>query len=169
MKRMDMNRETVQPLIRVRTGWILLAAIISLSLVISSTEACPKRLPTGSLTIDGRRLFVEIAATPAARTCGLSKRPSLPKNRGMLFIYPAPQPLVFWMKDTVIPLSIAFIDKTGRIVSIQKMTPVQTAVRYRSPKLAPYALEVNQGWFDAQKIKVGSKVDLAVPMGLRVR
>ena len=87
----------------------------------------------------------------------------------MLFIYPAPQPLVFWMKDTLIPLSIAFIDKTGRIVSIQKMTPLQTETRYRSPRPAPFALEVNQGWFEKQKIQVGSKVDLEIPMGLNIR
>ena len=132
-------------------------------------EACPKKLPAGALTIDGRRLLVEIAATPDARACGLSNRQSLPQNQGMLFIYPAPQPLVFWMKDTLIPLSIAFIDKTGRIVSIQKMTPVQTETRYRSPRPAPFALEVNQGWFEKQKIQVGSKVDLEIPMGLSIR
>jgi len=132
-------------------------------------EACPKKLPAGALTIGGRRLLVEIAATPDARACGLSNRQSLPQNQGMLFIYPAPQPLVFWMKDTLIPLSIAFIDKTGRIVSIQKMTPLQTETRYRSPRPAPFALEVNQGWFEKQKIQVGSKVDLEIPMGLSIR
>jgi len=150
-------------------GWILLATSISLWFVVSSAEACPKKLPFGAVSINGQRLIVEVAATPDSRTCGLSNRKSLPQHRGMLFIYPMPQPLVFWMKDTVIPLSIAFIDKTGVIVSIQKMTPLQTEVRYRTPKPAPYALEVNQGWFDAQKIRVGSKVDLEIPMGLRIR
>ena len=166
---MRLNRETVQPSVRVLTVWIVLATILTVFLVVSPAEACPKKLPTGALTIGGRRLLVEIAATPDARACGLSNRQSLPQNQGMLFIYPAPQPLVFWMKDTRIPISIAFIDKTGRIVSIQKMTPLQTETRYRSPRPAPFALEVNQGWFEKQKIQVGSKVDLEIPMGLSIR
>ena len=149
--------------------WILFATVLTVSLAISSAEACPKKLPFGSVSINGRRLLVEIAATTDARACGLSNRQSLPQNQGMLFVYPAPQPLVFWMKDTVIPLSIAFIDKTGRIVSIQKMTPLQTETRYRSPRPAPFALEVNQGWFAEQKIHDGDKVEIRLPMGLRIR
>ena len=133
------------------------------------TGACPKKLPSGSVSINNRRLIVEVAATPDSRKCGLSHRQSLPGNHGMLFIYPSPLPLVFWMKDTVIPLSIAFMDKNGRIISIQKMTPLQTEARYRSPRPAPYALEVNQGWFEAQEISIGSKIELEIPMGLRIR
>ena len=166
---MDMNRETAQPPVPIRMGWVVYTIILTVSLSISSAGACPMSLPTGSLTIGGRRLPVEVAATPAARACGLMLRRSLPQDQGMLFIYPSPQPLVFWMKNTVIPLSIAFIDKTGHIVSIQQMTPLQTETRYRSPRPAIFALEVNQGWFEKQKIQVGSKVDLQIPMGLRTR
>jgi len=157
------------PLLRFKMKLLVIATSIFLFFSPGTIEACPKKLPAGALTIGGRRLLVEIAATPDARACGLSNRQSLPQNQGMLFIYPAPQPLVFWMKDTLIPLSIAFIDKTGRIVSIQKMTPLQTETRYRSPRPAPFALEVNQGWFEKQKIQVGSKVDLEIPMGLSIR
>jgi len=134
-----------------------------------STGACPKKLPSGSVTIGGRTLAVEVAATPAARACGLSHRAALPRDRGMLFVYPAPLPLVFWMKDTPIPLSIAFIDAAGRIVGIQSMTPLQTDEKYRSPRPAPYALEVNQGWFSDQKIQIGDTVKIALPLGLNIR
>ncbi len=87
----------------------------------------------------------------------------------MLFVYPAPLPLVFWMKDTWIPLSIAFIDKTGHIISIQTMTPMQIDEKYRAPHPAMYAIEVNQGWFAKQKIQVGDTVEIRLPLGLNIR
>ena len=135
----------------------------------AAVEACPKQLPSGSVSINGRTLGVEVAATPDARACGLSHRPSLPDDQGMLFVYPAPLPLVFWMKDTRIPLSIAFIDAAGRILSIQDMTPMQTGQRYHSPAPAPYAIEVNQGWFAEKGIHVGDTVVIRLPMGLNIR
>ena len=70
------------------------------------------------------------------------------------------------MKDTFIPLSIAFLDSTGRIMSIQQMDPNQTVERYRSPKPARYALEVNRGWFKMHHIEVGDKVAFYLPDGI---
>ena len=87
----------------------------------------------------------------------------------MLFIYPVPGPLSFWMKDTKIPLSIAFIDETGCILSIQKMVPMQIEERYRSPKPVRYALEVNRGWFAKHDIAVGDVIELKIPAVLNIK
>lgn len=148
---------------------LVIATSIFLFSAPGAIEACPKKLPSGSVSINGRQLGVEVAATPDARSCGLSNRQTLARDRGMLFVYPQPMPLVFWMKDTLIPLSIAFIDAAGRIVSIQNMTPMQIDEKYRSPLPAPYAIEVNQGWFSEQAVQVGDKVEIRLPMGLNIR
>jgi uncharacterized membrane protein (UPF0127 family) len=112
---------------------------------------------------------VELATTPKARACGLSNRVKLPENRGMLFIYAAPGPRTFWMKDTHIPLSIAFLDDSGLISSIQHMTPMQTDERYRSLQPVRYALEVNQGWFAEHGIGVGDLVEMKLPVVIEIR
>ena len=133
------------------------------------TLACPLELPTATIAIKGYTLTVELAATPAARACGLSHRIDLPINHGMLFIYPDLRPRSFWMKDTTIPLSIAFLDDSGRIFSIQDMTPMQTDRKYHSPRPASYAIEVNQGWFSRHGIDVGDAVEIKLPVVLDIR
>jgi uncharacterized membrane protein (UPF0127 family) len=142
-----------------------------LLLIISSVEtlACPLELPTATLAINGHSLIVELAATPAARTCGLSHRENLPQNRGMLFIFPDSRPETFWMKDTLIPLSIAFVDDAGQIMNIQNMTPVQTDELYSSQGPARYAIEVNQGWFERQGIAAGDQVVMQLPLVLDIK
>jgi len=126
-------------------------------------------LPVATISINGHPLAVELATTPKARVCGLSKRVNLPENHGMLFIYPTAGPRRFWMKDTQIPLSIAFLDDTGRILSIQRMTPMQTNERYYSPQPVRYALEVNQGWFADHGIGVGDIVEMKLPVVIEIR
>ena len=73
------------------------------------------------------------------------------------------------MKDTLIPLSIAYLDKAGLIVSLQDMAPLQTDKQYPSLQPAAYALEVNQGWFSAHGIEVGDIVEMKLPMILNIR
>mgnify|MGYP003565007906 CR=1 FL=1 len=68
------------------------------------------------------------------------------------------------MKDTNIPLSIAFLDESGRIVNVQNMTPMQTEKRYYSSRPVKYALEVNQGWFDTLEIVIGDTVEMKLPI-----
>lgn len=113
---------------------------------------------TGTVYINGARLKVEIVDKPAERSLGLMYRKSLPKNRGMLFIYRRPKIMNFWMKNTYIPLSIAYIDKKGYIIAIYKMEPLDTEKDYRSPGPAIWALEVNQGWFERHGVSVGDRV-----------
>ncbi len=73
------------------------------------------------------------------------------------------------MKNTFIPLSIAFLDDSGRIISIQSMTPIQTDEHYRSPQPVRYALEVNQGWFDTRGIQVGDVVEMKLPVVIDIK
>jgi uncharacterized membrane protein (UPF0127 family) len=115
-------------------------------------------------------LQVEIADEPAEQSKGLMDRTSLPENRGMLFVYDRETSHAFWMKNTLIPLSIAYIDSEGRIVDIQKMEPVSRSStipdsdlpRYVAAEPALYALEVNQGFFEEHGVEVGDEAELPV-------
>ena len=100
-------------------------------------------------------LHVEVASTHEKRLLGLMHRKKLPENKGMLFIYSSERIIKLWMKDTFIPLSVAFLNKEKKIINIAKMKPNQTKVIYRSKDLALYAVEVNFGWFEANNVKVG--------------
>jgi uncharacterized membrane protein (UPF0127 family) len=106
-------------------------------------------------------LPVEIAATDAERERGLMGRAALAEDAGMLFVFDQEQQLSFWMKDTLIPLSIAYIDGGGHIVDIQGMQPLDETP-HPSAGPARYALEVNQGFFAARGIQVGDRVELPV-------
>ncbi|MFC1815168.1 DUF192 domain-containing protein [Thermodesulfobacteriota bacterium] len=113
--------------------------------------------------------MAELAFTPVARLCGLSKRLNLFENNGMLFIYPTLSQESYWMKDTHIPLSIAFIDDSGKIINIQRMKPNQTHERYHSLKPFRYVLEVNQGWFKKNSIEAGDVVEIKLPALLNIK
>jgi uncharacterized membrane protein (UPF0127 family) len=102
---------------------------------------------------------VEIADDDAERRRGLMERTDLAENAGMLFVFDREMPLSFWMKDTLIPLSIAYIDSGGRIVDLQDMQPLDET-SHPSAKPAKYALEVNQGFFAERGIEVGDEVEL---------
>jgi uncharacterized membrane protein (UPF0127 family) len=115
---------------------------------------------TALVKVNGIPLIVEIAERPAERSLGLMYRKSLPENMGMLFIYRRPATMNFWMKNTYIPLSIAYIDTKGYIIAIFKMEPLNEKKTYRSPAPAVWALEVNQGWFEKNGVNVGHRVRL---------
>jgi len=101
----------------------------------------------------------EIADTPEERETGLMYRKSMKDDDGMLFVFEREIMLNFWMKNTLIPLDIAYIDKNGVINEIYHMKPLDVSVTYNSIKPAMYALEVNSGWFARHKIKNGSKIE----------
>ncbi len=114
-------------------------------------------LPVIELTIAGHKLRAEVAADTPSRTIGLMNRFSLKPDHGMLFVFPEPQPLAFWMKNTYVPLSIAFIDAKGVILNIEDMKPHdETAVPSKGAAL--HALEMKQGWFRERGIKAGDRV-----------
>lgn len=103
----------------------------------------------------------EIAETPRQREIGLMHREGLPEDGGMLFIYPEASKLSFWMKNTRIPLSIAFISDQGVITEILDMDPPRPGAEpptYTSREANRYALEVNRGWFQKKGIGPGARV-----------
>jgi len=104
---------------------------------------------------------VEIADDTQEMARGLMGRTALAEDAGMLFVYPEERELSFWMKDTLIPLSIAFMDSGGRIVDIQDMKALDdTPPHYTSAEPARYALEVNKGFFDERGVEVGDTARL---------
>lgn len=104
-------------------------------------------------------MTLEVADTPESRAVGLSKRSSLPVDAGMLFVFPSDDQAPFWMKDTWIPLSIAFISAGGRIVDLQDMQSM-TEELHRPAQPYRYALEVNQGFFKKNGVNAGDRVEL---------
>lgn len=114
-------------------------------------------LPTTELTINNITVQAELATTSAALQKGLMHRSSLPQNHGMLFIFRAPVFQCFWMKNTPLPLSIAFIDTSGTITRIADMTPHDEAA-HCPPGDIMYALEMEQGWFRQYDIQAGASV-----------
>jgi uncharacterized protein len=134
-----------------------LCALALLGLSLLSARAAAD-LPEVALAINGHKLTAEVAANDGQRAQGLMHRRMLPENRGMLFVFPHPAPQSFWMANTYLPLSIAFIDERGAIVNIADMKPLTTNP-HPSAKPAKYALEMNQGWFAKRGIKAGAKVD----------
>jgi len=137
----------------------LLALFFSLSYGVGDGLSEERKDSFSQLIIKGKKIWVQVARTEDQKSRGLMFREKLGKDEGMLFIYDQEGILSFWMKNTPIPLSIAFIDGKGRIVDIQDMEPfsLQTHV---SAFPARYALEMNQGWFQKNGIKVGDVVSI---------
>jgi hypothetical protein len=109
------------------------------------------------LYIHDKEIWVEVAQTPEERSHGLMGRKHLGRDEGMLFIFETEDTHGFWMKDTLLPLSIAFIGKDGRIVWITDMKPL-TSDSHVPPRPILYALEMNKGWFSSHGVKVGDIV-----------
>ena len=126
----------------------------------------PAPVRTMPLSIGTTVLHVELATTLAEREKGLMGRPSLPDTAGMLFVF-AGQVSDFWMKDTPVPLSIAFLAADGTIVNIDDMEP-NTLTIHRSTGPARYALEVRKGWFSDRGIVAGAKATFTLPPGLTI-
>ena len=118
-------------------------------------ESRPGRV---QLAMGGARLWVEVAEDEAARSQGLMFRRQMPQDEGMLFVFEYPQLLSFWMKNTYLPLDIAFVASDGSILNILQMKPLDEGPRYLSQGQALYAIEANAGWFQRQGIKAGDKV-----------
>jgi uncharacterized membrane protein (UPF0127 family) len=107
------------------------------------------------------RLQVEIANTPTLRELGLMNRSSLGADAGMLFVFPSDTKDAFWMKNTLIPLSIAFVKADGTIVHIEDMQP-ETETNHYSTEPYRYAIEANQGWFGAHGVVEGGSADIGI-------
>jgi uncharacterized protein len=124
-----------------------------------TTQTTPFGLRIAELKITNVSITVEVADTPQASENGLMFRDSLPEDHGMLFIFDQPKKASFWMKNTKIPLSIAYADSNGKILEIKSMNPLdETVIPSRSDEV-DYALEVNKGWFARHGIAAGAKID----------
>ncbi|MDR1929946.1 MAG: DUF192 domain-containing protein [Treponema sp.] len=144
----------------------ILPALLALFLFVNCAAGGREKPQTGldlrTLTIEraggGKvNLEAEIARTDEERSAGLMFRKALPGGRGMLFVFDRDQVLSFWMKNTLIPLSIAFISYDGTIQEIRDMYP-QDLSSVHSSRSVRYALEVPQGWFAESGIKAGDLV-----------
>lgn len=120
------------------------------------------------ITVGSAHLVVEIAETHKDRQRGLMHRSSMPEERGMLFIFDEPQPLCFWMRNTLIPLSIAYLDAEHTIIDILDMQPLDES-SICSTKPAQYALEVNQGWFERHQVSIGDQLNTITWEALETR
>ena len=132
-----------------------MAALIVLLLVAIAARADP--LLTYPLHVGEHSIRAEIANTAETRRRGLMFRNRLAASSGMIFIFPEEQRISMWMKNTLIPLSVAFIDTSGRIINIEQMQP-RSEQSHSSTKPAKFALEMNQGWFKERGIDSGDLV-----------
>ena len=133
----------------------LTVAALGATLALSSCQRSSLQVTT--IQMNDVAVAVEIADSVESRARGLMYRDKVKPGTGMLFIYPEDAPRSFWMKDTRVPLSIAFINRSGKILRIRDMTPLsKKPVKSLYP--VPYAVEVGKGWFAEVGIKEGDVV-----------
>jgi uncharacterized membrane protein (UPF0127 family) len=113
--------------------------------------------PVAQLNAGMHLIRAEVVSDPGTRAQGLMHRKSLAQNAGMLFIFDEHAPQCMWMKNTLIPLSVAFIDDNGAIVNIADMEP-HSETSHCATRPVRYALEMNRGWFAARGVKPGSRL-----------
>ena len=123
----------------------------------ASAQDGPQKLDTIQLTAGMHLIKAELAQTPEQREIGLMFRKTMGANEGMLFSFERPGQQCFWMKNTLIPLAVAFVADDGSIVNIDAMKP-QTLDSHCSTKEVPFVLEMNEGWFGKHGIKPGFKL-----------
>jgi uncharacterized membrane protein (UPF0127 family) len=128
-----------------------------LALALISLPAYAQDMPVVQLNAGMHLIRAEVAAEFGTRMRGLMYRASMPQNAGMLFIFDETTQHCMWMKNTLIPLSVAFIDDKGTITNVEDMKP-QTEDSHCASRPARYALEMNRGWFAARGIKPGSRI-----------
>jgi len=132
---------------------LILAATLSPHAI--ADESCRA---DSTLIINDKNAYIQLAVDERTRRYGLMFRASMGENCGMLFVFDSTRPRVFTMRNTLIPLDIAFIDEAGRIAEILSMEP--GGDRYPSTVPARYALEMNKGWFESNKIGVDDVISI---------
>ena len=130
-------------------------ALLLMTLLVS-TQALAQ-MPRIELSASFHRIDAEVAADQQNRMQGLMNRRSMAANQGMLFVFTHPDRHCMWMRNTLLPLSVAFLDEQGRILNIEDMKP-QTENNHCASSAARFALEMNQGWFASKGIKVGQRI-----------
>lgn len=133
------------------TRFILFAGLALASPVFAQSA------PVLELSAGMHRIEAEVVNTQESRMLGLMKRTSMPVQRGMLFVFDADARHCMWMKNTLIPLSVAFLDERGRIVNVEEMRP-ETEDNHCAGKPVRYALEMNAGWFRQRGLGPGAAI-----------
>ncbi len=136
---------------------VCLFALLATTLVAQAQDAPQLTLERVKLASGMHRIDVQVAATPEQRQIGLMFRKDMPQHEGMIFIFDQPAQQCFWMKNTLLPLSAAFIADDGTIVNIEDMKPL-VLDSHCSAKPVRYVLEMNKGWFAKKGIKAGSQL-----------
>ena len=140
--------------LKARAFPIVLASLLCATAL---AQTGPQKLPSIRLNAGIHNIQAEVAQSPDERSTGLMFRKEMGTNEGMLFAFEQPAQQCFWMKNTLLPLSIAFIADDGSIVNIDHMKP-QTLESHCSTKPVRFVLEMNEGWFDKRGIKAGTKL-----------
>nr|WP_229722676.1 DUF192 domain-containing protein [Xylophilus rhododendri] len=136
----------------------LIAATALLCCAAAQAQESPQMdLPRVPLTLGMYRIDTQVAATPASRETGLMYRREMPQAEGMLFAFSVPAVQCFWMKNTILPLTAAFIADDGTIVNLADMQP-QTTDSHCSTRPVRFVLEMNQGWFAHKGFKAGARL-----------
>ena len=135
----------------------LLAASLLGTTMLAHHAAAQQRFPVTTLNIGIHLIQAEVAQRDEERAQGLMFREQLGQNEGMVFRFPENRQICMWMKNTLVPLSVAFLDEGGSIINIEDMQP-QTLDAHCAKKPARYALEMSQGWFRQKNVKPGAKV-----------
>ena len=134
---------------------LLRTVLLAISLVVAVPGSAQQpQLPLLELSAGMHRIEAEVAATAESRQTGMMLRTSMPPHRGMLFVFPEIAKHCMWMRNTLVPLSVAFLDEKGRILNVEEMQP-KTEDNHCAAKPARYALEMNPGWFRSRGLGVG--------------
>ncbi|WP_295520535.1 DUF192 domain-containing protein [Limnohabitans sp. Rim8] len=141
-----------------RSAHAILAGVLAFLAWSSLAQPAPQlQLPRTKLSAGMHMLDVQLAQTPEQRQIGLMWRKEMPQHEGMLFVFEQAAPQCFWMRNTLIPLSAAFVADDGSIVNIADMKP-QSDDSHCSEKPVRFVLEMNAGWFAKRQIKAGYKL-----------
>ncbi len=163
--------DAIRAVRRVGYAYVVLGTLFA-AVAIGCNDGEGETVPTGSdgapltrITFVNKEgdeidLFVEVADTPEERQRGLMFRQSMPENQGMLFVFEQEGQYSFYMRDTLLPLSIAFVEGEGDILEIEDMQPL-TEDLHSPDEPYLYAIEANQGWFDRHGIGAGAGVRIA--------
>lgn len=136
---------------------LLFSSLMAVWPMTAPAQNGPQNLATVTLSAGMHNIVAQLAKSPREREIGLMFRKDMAPHEGMLFVFEEPATQCFWMRNTYLPLSTAFVDDDGRIVNIEDMAPM-TEKSHCSTKPVRYVLEMNQGWFAKRGLKAGFKL-----------
>ena len=149
-----------------RPARLIFTMAASLAAMLAAAQIPSRELPTRPLTAGVHLITAEVAADESSREVGLMYRKELAPNHGMLFVFDSAFKACMWMRNTLIPLSVAFIDADGRVVNIEEMQ-AQTDQIHCARHDVPFALEMTRGWFAERNLKAGDTVIGGLPQAAK--